>query len=727
MQYDIFIDESGLFIETSTDPAERIKHHGEKRKFASQLAGYVCPKGRLTDAIARNVIGRSLKKAGIEVEHGFHCNEFKNRNKSAFDLFVQSIVNELASSKLQPIRIVNEEGVSYGDRVANYTNILAELLVRVCRQLQMCSTDGVELNVYAAKVRTEEDDKGVFEILEKSEYMGRINEYFARAAVANGWSGASAKWKFRSFQLVSGKDDPRLWIADAISNASHDSFSTIGKQAGVELKDAIGHFDWTLSFDQTLQYVSDLAEREAFGLAIISLSERVMSEATSKDAIDGYRGKMREIVSQLFAMPPSSKIPQFQIITGWLQQIVEIRADLPRSLRICKWLESELCDNNDSQRELTLKAWLRLVFTTWALTACNHDGNTTAAREYANQLSSLMPTVAGRWEFVAELMQAIVSRAVHLNDCFEHDLALADLRKVATYYSDLGSWFGESYPELFTFPIHSDQCGKALGTQLQSEIFQLLAGKGSADAARTTSDRAIAEFLLDGDKRRQYQYRSEVEAIGGEWSSARKYLAMSLGIEDNSHASIAGHIKQIGNSIEQGFALLHWTRIGGMAAVDGIPQELAEFTLAIKREKFEFVDWVQGKWSSYPSHGILRRMAAVYAANRDLTGTLQTLSRLGAIVNEKPRPIFRMIQIAALMQSADLISKVHKKEALALLFGDSKKPGTMDLVKSLRRETEPSLPKLAGILSAWEERLASIKTSCNEEAGLAKLAKVVGY
>ena len=86
-----------------------------------------------------------------------------------------------------------------------------------------------------------------------------------------------------------------------------------------------------------------------------------------------------------------------------------------------------------------------------------------------------------------------------------------------------------------------------------------------------------------------------------------------------------------------------------------------------------------------------------------------------------------MIQIAALMQSADLISKVHKKEAVALLFGDGKKPGAMDLLKSLRLETEPSLPKLAEILSAWEERFANIKTLGIEEAGLAKLARVVGY
>ena len=70
------------------------------------------------------------------------------------------------------------------------------------------TVNGKAINDYAAKVRTDEDEKGVFEFLEKSEYIGRIHEYFARAAVANGWSVASAKWKIRSFQLVSGKDDP---------------------------------------------------------------------------------------------------------------------------------------------------------------------------------------------------------------------------------------------------------------------------------------------------------------------------------------------------------------------------------------------------------------------------------------------------------------------------------------------------------------------------------------
>ena len=88
----------------------------------------------------------------------------------------------------------------------------------------------------------------------------------------------------RTFQLASGKDDPRLWLADALSNASHNNFTTIGECAGIALKNSLTPYDWTLSFDQTLQLTSELIEHEAFGLAIISLAERISSEATSDEA-----------------------------------------------------------------------------------------------------------------------------------------------------------------------------------------------------------------------------------------------------------------------------------------------------------------------------------------------------------------------------------------------------------------------------------------------------------
>ena len=460
MMYDVFIDESGLFIETSTAPADRVKHHKQDRKFPSQLAGVVCLVGQLTVAKARNIIEGSLVKAGIAVEHDFHCTNIKQRSKAGFDSFVGHLIAEMGAGSIQPARIVNEEGVSFGDRVANYTNILAEFLVRICRQLPVSSKEEVKLNVFAAKVRGEEDEQGVFEIFALNEYTNRVREYFARAAVANGWSGASARWKIGTFQLASGKDDPRLWLADVVSNASHNNFVTIGEGAGQSLRKSLVTYDWTLSYDQTLQLTSELIEREAFGLAIISLAERIASEATSVEANIAYVSKVREIAPRLLSMPPSVKLPQLQIILGWLQQLVETRSDPARSIRICEWLEHELCNISDSTSDIVVTEWLRLAITTWALTTCNHDGDTTSARVYANKVDMTLPHVTGRWEYISDIMQAIVAKGVHQNDSFEHDSASASLAKVVKYYQELGVFFGDAYPELFTSAIRSDQCGK---------------------------------------------------------------------------------------------------------------------------------------------------------------------------------------------------------------------------------------------------------------------------
>lgn len=727
MIYDVFIDESGLFIETSTAAADRVKSHKDKNKFPSQLAAAICESGRITVANARTLIERSLTKAGLPIEHDFHATSIKSRSKPGFDRFVESLVAELRAASFQPARIVNEEGVSFGDRVANYTNILAEFLVRVCRQLSINSKEEVKLNVFAAKVRGDEDEQGVFEIFAQTEYVNRVREYFARAAVANGWSGASAKWKIGTFQLASGKDDPRLWLADAVSNSSHNNFATIGEGAGLALKNALTAYDWTLSFDQTLQLTSELIEREAFGLAIISLAERIDSEATSEEANKAYLSQVRGIVPRLNAMPPSVKYPQLQIILGWLQQLVELRSDPARSIRICGWLEQELCNVTGSTFDIVVNEWLRLAITTWALTACNHDGDTTAARMYADQVDAILPRVTGRWEFISDIMQAIVAKGVHQNDCFEHAVARDSLAKVVKYYQDLGGFFGDAYPELFKSPIRSDQCGKALGTKLQSETFLLLSGLGQFEEARATSDAAIAEFASNADRNRQYQYRSEVEAIAGDWAVARRYLAMSFEISSHSHDALAAHIRTIVHPVAQGFALLHWTRVGGMAAVAGAAQELSDFKVALLREKLEYNEWVQGKVLTYPCHGILRRIACVFAAVGDVNATLTALGRLDSLVQSKPRPIFRLIEIAALMQCAGLLANKDSEKAIALLLGTKNKRGVLERIRSLKADTGSNLPRFGEILSSWEQQVGDIENANTVELSIAAIAASVGY
>ena len=59
-------------------------------------------------------------------------------------------------------------------------------------------------------------------------------------------------------------------------------------------------------------------------------------------------------------------------------------------------------------------------------------------------------------------------------------------------------------------------CGEALGTKLQSQIFLLLAGESSLETVRETSNQAMEQFSDRDNLQRQFQYRSEVEAIKDE-------------------------------------------------------------------------------------------------------------------------------------------------------------------------------------------------------------------
>ena len=65
MIYDVFIDESGLFTETSDDPGDRILEHKRSKKFPSQLAGVVVPEGQLSREDAWEVFKLACDQANI--------------------------------------------------------------------------------------------------------------------------------------------------------------------------------------------------------------------------------------------------------------------------------------------------------------------------------------------------------------------------------------------------------------------------------------------------------------------------------------------------------------------------------------------------------------------------------------------------------------------------------------------------------------------------------------
>ncbi len=725
MNYDVFIDESGLFTETSTDPGDRIVEHKRRRKFPSQLAGVIAPEGQLTADAAWELFEPACAEANVTVGEEFHSTKVKKRGHGIFDKLVVATCESLERAKIQPFLIVNRERVRFGDRKANYVNILGELLVRVCKQMDREGGQSLTLNVFQAGVKNSEFEEGSLPFWEHDDFRPTLQTVFQRAGIAAGWAKESAKWQLGTFKFRSGKKDERLWLCDLISNASHDNFKTVSGGAANALKRVLAEYDFSLSFDTTLEQVRQLTDRQAYAVAMVQLVEQVLSPWSSKESRAAYASEFDRVAEQLIDLPPLARGPQMQTILGWLHQTADDRQRLNDATAACKWIEDRLVEKHEAamtQKDATLASWLRLGISTAWLTACNHGGNLVEGKQSFDAIEAEIPKIAGRWEFASDLMRAIVVQAVHLNDCFEHKLVCEKMDLVADYYRNLGGLFSDAYGDVFPDSIRSKVCGEALGTKVQSETFLLLAGERTVDAVRETSEQAIEQFSDEDDRRRQFQYRSEVEAIAEQWQTAREYVAKGIGSSAVNHTGLAEYIANLPED-EQGFPLLHWTRIGGMAAVAGDADEFQDFAAAWRTSRFDQSNWLDGEIAFYPTHGILRRLACIYAALGDDAKVIETLRSLRSVVKANPTTLFELIEVAAVLQTAGLAGRRDPSLMTRILSGTKNDPAISELIKKLVKDAAASQPKIAALASQWVELLAGTPSP----AQLVDAAKVVAY
>lgn len=726
MNYDVFLDESGLFLESSSDANEREKHDSNtSRKFPSQIAGVVCRQGIITSGNAAAMLKSACKDGDLEYAPRFHANEHSGR--PGFPLLIKSLCAVLQAKKIQPVRLVNAEAVSFGDRIATYCNTLAELLVRVCQQLEFEGESRVSLSVFAARLVDKDDEKMGITLIDTKEYLSRIRELFGRVAIANGFNSSRFRWEVKDFELRSARDDQRLQLADVVSYASHDNFSPLRKHSDAKqaLIKSLADFDWTFSFDETLVRVRELSRRESFGTALIALAERAITIGCDRESLAQYNAMAREVTMALGALPPALQKPQLQIVTGWLNHVAEQRHDLDSSLRCCRWIQEIIC-NGQSSASLP-SDWFRLVSDMWALTACNHDANTIQGRVYADKIEASIPLLSARWEYAEDLMFSFIVKAVHQNDCFEHQAAAKLMASVVGYYEQLDGFFASAFEGVFPDKVLSDLRARALGTQLQSEIGLLLSSKGDLARCRAISDQAIREFRHDGDRSRQWQYRCELETVAGEWASARYYLAKSLGLTDASHDAIGSYLQEMPNSISKAFVLLHWVRIGSMSASVLDRNESEAFLSAFHRSKAQHTPWSLGEQSYYPSHGILRHVAVANAGSGDAQATWESLTRLRKIVEVKPHPVFQMILIAAHLQCAGLLRNTDRKMSERLLVGDKKVTSLMSMINSLSKKVADVQPMVETITASWRKGLETLAKGELDVRMLIEMGRIVGY
>lgn len=529
-------------------------------------------------------------------------------------------------------------------------------------------------------------------------------------AVRRGFASEFSGWRVASIKLLSGKWRRELQICDLISNGSHASFKRVGPEVRKAFEEAFGPFDQTLVLREVFERVDDLVRELSFSRALMLLAESGIDPAQSSS--EGSRKRLGAIVGRLSALGARMRDPELFALVNWLEQVIEHQRSLEDGRKLAAFLLQEVEAPLRKQLEGAGAArsldWFTYALHRWMLTASNHLGDLVGAKSAAAKLDGLTPALANRWEHASLLMQGLIAQAVHRTDCFAYDDVSARMKLVAGYYRDLAGLFSDAMPSVFPERIRSTARGEALGTWLQNETYAALRDPSRLDMARQLSDEAIAEFSADDDKARQRQYRCHLETVAGNFAPARELLAQSLGLPSTTHDAIGKAIAGLGDPFAQGFALLHWLRLGRAASMF-LGAERDAFLAAVKASRALELSWLTGSFDDYPVHGILRHAAGIHAilgAPKDALGCLTHLRRARAGL------VFSTVVLAATVEVAGLLWAKHHGDAERLLDSkDKERPGALQLLQTLGHEARDSVPELWAVVAPWEPAIRGVLSS----------------
>ncbi len=717
--FDLYIDESGDFNENEKGQ--------EAQEFPNQLAGILVPRGKLTEKNAEAILRNCYSSAGFSVfpeknpVHGL-----KIKEGARYDRLIDSLIVQIQEQKWQPIRLVNQTRIDYGDIVSNYVNIFAELALRIFQQQSKEGTVKITLNFHCAIVSVMGKN-----IIREGEYLRALRNYMAFAAVRLGLAAQSSYWQIGSVSIISANKNRRLQICDLLSNASHNNYKKCGEQTSIKLKAAFGLYDYSLVLHPLTEKCELLIEEGSWGIAIQANAEHLIRDSgDSEDKLDAIK-YLDIAIDKLANSIATDRDSHLTILINWVEQIVNQQRSLGLGYKLVQWLLEKvarpLADQLESE-DISL-SWFSYALHFWALTICNHQGNINKAREEATKLTELRPKLANEWEKVPLLMEGLVAEAVHHTDCWEYYEAVKCMHTVVKYYSHTSKSFADALSTVFPRRVRSQLGAKALGTWLQAEIHASSFLPHRLAQAQKISDACIYEFSDLGDRQRQYQYRAKLETVAGDYQTARKYLAKSLNLSDISHHAIAETIKTL-DTVPKGFALLHWLRLGTTAYLSDNISEWSEFESAWDKSGLFKSNWCQGRHSThYPTHGILRRVALIRVIQNKPNPAMRRLQDLNPISTDNL--VLAAIQVATYAEVAALNWQKYPDAARKLIDScDNDFVGIVQLIQTLSAKSQNIFPQFYGLTELWSEYIEPALNGDSEDkvkGNLLKIGTTVNY
>lgn len=724
-EYSLYLDESGQFLKHSTDPKER--ESAAPQDFPDQIAGFFAPRSKTIAAEASEIMKKACSKARLPYDGKSHA---KYLGVAYINLLLPPLLEELKKRNWQPVRLVNKETVVYGPRISTYTNMVAELVLRILQSKAKEVDDHVYINLIGAIVTLDEkivlpSGKEHARIIEIEEYLQTISDYLNWAANQRNILREQLRWGISKINLKDAVKTPELQICDLLSNASHKNYSKCTPDNAKLLKIAFGDFDQTIETKDLLAELDRYIERQEFGEAILRLARVFCLGSETSYFRNAAALRLENAVNRLCQIGVRGRNSHLLFVTARLEQLIGERREANLGATFTHWLQSAVIASlrrylQVTQSDSTID-WFEYVVARWQMTAANHRGIFTESDRALTIMKRLQPSLAKRSECYPILMEGIITQAVHEMDTFNFDAATKNLQWISSSLSSQADALKDLMPDDFEVAPHYELKARALGTLALNLILSRPKSDADWETARRVSNEAIYEFVDLDDKSRQYQIRCHLETNAGNFSEARRYLYMSfepaLDSTNVSHEMLAQAFNKTGEArgFTFQFSLAHWLRIGFAAVLNGDRIEAEKFVHCFRRSKVADSEWCKGERSTFPAHLILRFLSVIQASQGDIGSAMNTLQRLQKVINDGSFSfIMKAIEVATFAEVAALVPPFSPE--FDVLLGDQvskcqDEPGSgikQILMHVLQNKNINTFPFLARKFGDWQESVGRL-------------------
>ncbi len=671
--FELWLDESGSF-----DHDDRIGPSSNPSLIGGLLSKY-----------------RSITKEQIDrvIPDTYHSTEVNDR-QDQFQRF--QMITELGTL----VTFNNQERIMVIDNNLTYQVIMAEGIVQLILALR-AKYGEIHLNILIAN-RVDTTRPGT-ETVPEEDYLKRLRERILIEGL-----GKHITEDDYTIRLDSARKNKKLMIADIVCNTI---LTGINKFSG-EQRD----FIYALRDDHSRSYTFRVLQSGSSRQFQSFLMEDRIGEAAALACQGEEKGALERdmavLKERLRSLPVKDLELQYKVISAWVEYYVNVERNYRLCLRffnnLLQFFIPVLKEAAPDFQSLAEKFELDLHF--WRLTVYTHQGDIRRAEEEEALCDELLFSMPVDWASIEYRLSYELRKIVSRINELAYPEALEGVNALI--------WKCREAKEAMELICSGSEIqlgilGKALGTALQVYTMTLSQHPENYEKAVQLSEEAIEEFRTEPDRRRQYQYRANLEAEAGHFDEAYSWICRAFGLDENAKLQDLARTADLFVTSSNVFGVGELIRLMAYGKAAGWEKADDLYEALDAESVFRDLD-AEKENTKHPYELIYWRCASYLASAGSLNAAKKNYEKAAALGWEMGDATTRMITIAIELEELGLlIEKGDKAE------------------KDLRRKISSQIVKLQtqAIISRTMKRflLETLDLKAEDPLYFRKMSKFTGY